>query len=145
METVFAKCGMRCDLCLIYRPNVERQDRRAEICAVWKKQNPNFTGDPSTIICDGCACEEKDAVHFDKNCKTRQCVMEKGYEHCGCCENYPCGIFPAEPSPEEIAHMIDVEKRWTWEDESLMEAYACKKYMDEFRKEHGFEALKTSE
>ena len=29
---VFAKCGMRCDLCLIYRPNVEREDRRADAC-----------------------------------------------------------------------------------------------------------------
>ena len=31
MEEVYARCGMRCDLCLIYRPNVEREDRRAEI------------------------------------------------------------------------------------------------------------------
>ena len=29
---------------------------------------------------------------------------------------------------------IDVEKQWTWEDEKLMEAYTCKKNMDEFRK-----------
>ena len=56
METVYSKCGMRCELCLIYRPNVEREDRRAEICGVWKKQNPHFGGDPATMICDGCAC-----------------------------------------------------------------------------------------
>ena len=67
--------------------------------------------------------------------------MEKGYEHCGFCENYPCGIFPAEPNPEEIAYMIDVEGRWTWEDEKLMEAYACKRYMDAFRKAHGLDIL----
>lgn len=132
----FAKCGMRCDLCLIYRPNVEREDRRHEICAVWKKQNLNFNGDPETMICDGCACEGEDAVLFDRNCRTRKCVLEKGYEHCGFCESYPCDIFPAEPSPEEIARMIDVEKLWTWEDEKLMEAYACKRYMDEFRAKH---------
>lgn len=92
---IYAKCGMRCDLCLIYRPNVEREDRRAEICAVWKKQNLNFDGDPSAIICDGCSCEREDAVYFDKNCRTRSCVLEKGYEHCGFCEDYPCVIFPA--------------------------------------------------
>lgn len=33
--------------------------------------------------------------------------------------------------------MIDVDKLWTWKDEKLMEAYACKKFMDEFRTEHG--------
>lgn len=38
MNATFSKCGMRCDLCLIYRPNVEREDRRAEICGVWKSR-----------------------------------------------------------------------------------------------------------
>lgn len=138
MKPLFGKCGMRCDLCCIYRPNVERNDRREEICAVWKKQNLQFDGDPATIICDGCICEREDAVYFDQNCKTRKCVQEKGYVHCGYCKDYPCGIFPAEPSPEEIKSMIEVEERWTWEDEKLIEAYACKKYMDEFREAHGF-------
>lgn len=133
----YSKCGMRCDLCLIYRPNVEHEDRRTEICAVWKKQNLSFSGDPHTIICDGCTCEREDAVHFDKCCKTRKCVMDKGYDHCGYCKDYPCEKFPAEPSPEEIARMIDVEKLRTWEDERLMEAYACRRYMDAFRKERG--------
>ena len=31
-QKIFSRCGMRCDLCLIYRPNVEKEDRRAEIC-----------------------------------------------------------------------------------------------------------------
>ena len=33
----FSKCGMRCDLCLIYHPNVEKEDRRVEICNEWRK------------------------------------------------------------------------------------------------------------
>lgn len=60
--------------------------------------------------------------------------MEKGFEHCGYCEKYPCNIFPAEPTKEETIQKIEVEKKWSWEDEKLMEAYACKKNMDEFRK-----------
>ncbi len=36
-KKVFSKCGMRCDLCLIYRPNVEKEDRRMDICNAWKK------------------------------------------------------------------------------------------------------------
>lgn len=124
---------MRCDLCLIYRPSVEKEDRRKEICAVWQKQNLLFRADPAEIICDGCSCEREGAVFFDENCKTRKCVMEKGLEHCGCCGDYPCEGFPAEPSPEEIARMIDIEKLWTWEEQKLMEAYSCKKNMDAFR------------
>ena len=125
---------MRCDLCLLYRPNVEKEDRREEICNVYRKMMPGFEPDASTIICDGCANQDENAVLFDKNCKARNCVIEKGHIHCGYCDNYPCDIFPAEPSHEEIVHKVEVEKLWTWEDEKLMEAYACKKNMDEFRR-----------
>ena len=57
--------------------------------------------------------------------------------HCGYCENYPCNIFPAEPTTEEVIQKIEVEKKWSWEDEKRMEAYSCKKNMDEFRKMNG--------
>lgn len=35
VDKIFSKCGMRCDLCLIYRPNVQENDRRKEICIVY--------------------------------------------------------------------------------------------------------------
>ncbi|MBQ9142957.1 MAG: DUF3795 domain-containing protein [Lachnospiraceae bacterium] len=133
---VFSKCGMRCDLCLIYRPNAEKEDRRADICHVWKKIWQGFEADPNTIICDGCSCEGEAAVLFSLACETRRCVLKKGYEHCGYCEKYPCSIFPAEPTAEELYQKVEVEKQWTWEDEKLMEAYTCKKYMDEFTEEN---------
>ncbi len=56
---VFSKCGMRCDLCLIYRPNVEQEDRRIDICNAWRKIWQGFDPDPNTIICDGCSCERR--------------------------------------------------------------------------------------
>lgn len=133
-EKVFSKCGMRCDLCLIYRPNVEKEDRRIDICNAWRKIWQGFEPDPNTIICDGCSCESENAVLFSPTCKARKCVINKGYIHCGYCEQYSCSIFPAEPTQDETYRMIEVEKKWSWEDEKLMEAYACKKHMDEFRK-----------
>lgn len=133
-KAVFSRCGMRCDLCLIYRQNVEREDQRAEICNAWRKIWPGFDPDPGKVICDGCCSEKKDAVLFSPTCDARKCVIKKGLVHCGCCENYPCEIFPAEPTREETVYKIEIEKQWTWEDEKLMEAYACKKYMDEYRK-----------
>ena len=134
VKKLYSKCGMRCDKCLLYRPNVEREDRRADICNVYRKMFPGYNPDPATIICDGCASEKEEIALFEPNCKARKCVMEKGHMHCGYCENYPCDIFPAEPSEEEIIQKIEVEKQWTWEDEKLMEAYQCKKNMEEFRK-----------
>ena len=131
---VFSRCGMRCDLCLVYRPNVEACDRRAEICAVWRKIMPDFSADPATVLCDGCRCDHVDAVLFDPQCKARQCVLSKGLSLCGDCPQYPCAIFPAEPTQEELQQKIDVEQQWTWEEESLMAAYNCKQYMDEYRR-----------
>ena len=41
-SNIFSKCGMRCDLCLIYRPNVEKEDRRTEICNSMEKDMGRF-------------------------------------------------------------------------------------------------------
>ncbi len=132
-DIIFSKCGNRCDLCLIYRPNVEANDRREEICKVYSKIWQGFEPNPQEVICDGCSSKKEDIVLFSPDCETRKCVIEKDLEHCGYCDNYPCDIFPAEPTQEELIEKIDVEKQWTWEDEKLMEAYTCKKNMDEFR------------
>lgn len=137
MEKIFSKCGMRCDLCFIYRPNVEKEDRRTEVCNAWKKMWDGYDPNPSTTICDGCSCDAENAILFSSACEARKCVIGKELEHCGHCKQYPCSIFPAEPTEEEVTHKIEVEKKWTWEDEKLMEAYACKKYMDEFREKNG--------
>lgn len=131
---IYSKCGMRCDLCLVYRPNVEKEDRRAEICSVFKKMNPGYEPDPHTIICDGCNSEKECPALLDSECKARQCVLEKGFPHCGYCDAFPCAIFPAEPTEEELKQKIDIEKQWTWDDQSLMAAYQCRKNMEEFRK-----------
>ena len=130
---IYSKCGMRCDLCLLYRPNVEHEDRRAEICKVFGKVWQGLELDPVQTICDGCNASPETAVRFSPGCETRKCVMERELEHCGYCEKYPCAIFPAEPSQEELHRKIDVEHQWTWDDEKLMEAYTCKKNMDAFR------------
>ena len=131
---ILSRCGMRCDLCLVYRPNVEKEDRREEICAVFRKTISDFDGNPATVICDGCRCDRPDAVLVDPECKARKCVISKNIEHCGYCDNYPCDKFPAEPTEEYLKQKIDVEKLWTWEENELMKAYQCKKNMDEFRK-----------
>ena len=133
MDKVFSKCGMRCDLCLIYRPNVEQEDRRAEICKVFSKVWKGLELDPAQTICDGCNAIGEDAVRFSPDCETRKCVVNRELTHCGYCEDYPCAIFPAEPSADVLHQKIDIENQWTWDDEALMEAYTCKKNMDAFR------------
>ena len=121
-------------MCFVFRPNVEKEDRRIEICDVFRKTVPGYDPDPNTIICDGCSCTQENSILLTPNCCARQCVINKGYPHCGYCDNYPCEVFPAEPTYEELVQKIDVENKWSWRDEKLMEAYNCKKNMDEFRR-----------
>jgi len=131
---IYSRCGMRCDLCLIYRPNVSVNDRRREICEVFRKIYPGFNPDAGTIICDGCRCDVN-PVLLDPSCRARKCVISKRIEHCGQCDGFPCEIFPAEPSDEELRQRIDIEHLWSWEDEKLMQAYTCRKNMEEYRKD----------
>ena len=72
-------------------------------------------------------------MFFSPDCEARRCMREKGLMHCGCCEQYPCNVFPAEPTEEETRYRIEAEKKWTWDEEKLMEAYACRTHMDAFR------------
>lgn len=133
---VYSRCGMRCDLCHLYASNIARNDRRAEVCAVFAKVWPGFSPDPDKVICDGCACDAPGAMLFSPDCPARRCVRARGIPHCGYCPDYPCPDFPAEPPQEALVQAIDVEKRWSWDEERLMNAYRCKVNMDAWRKAH---------
>lgn len=125
-EHVMSLCGMRCDLCRLYRPNVARRDERAVLCAVFRKVWPGFEPDPAAVICDGCCASGADVTLFSPDCTARRCVQARQLPHCGHCPDYPCPDFPAEPTQAELVQAIDVERRWTWAEERLMTAYRCR-------------------
>ena len=51
---VLSKCGMRCDLCLVYRPNVEKEDRRVNAKSLLGVLSLGIVkGTAITIIADG--------------------------------------------------------------------------------------------
>lgn len=125
-EPVMSRCGMRCDLCRLYRPNVARRDERPALCAVFRKVWPGFEPDPAAVICDGCCASGTGITLFSPDCVTRRCVQARQLPHCGHCPDYPCPDFPAEPTQAELVQAIDVEQRWTWLEERLMTAYRCR-------------------
>ena len=134
-EPIWSCCGMRCDLCRLYRPNVERRDERPALCAVFRKVWPGFAPDAAQVICDGCTCEREGAALFSPDCAARACVLARELEHCGQCLDYPCAAFPAEPTQAELEQAIDVEHRWTWQEERLMMAYRCRENVEAWRRE----------
>jgi len=88
METILSRCGYRCDLCLAYKPNVEKnpENRQKLIDGFYKYYG--FRLSESESCCDGCMADNPKLI--DKNCSIRPCVIEKGLDNCSQCENYVC-------------------------------------------------------
>lgn len=64
-----------------------------------------------------------------------KCFWLRGFSKLEKCEgNNGEDIFLTKPTQEETIQKIEIEKQWTWEDERLMETYACKKNMDVFKR-----------
>jgi hypothetical protein len=88
MEPILARCGFRCDLCLAYKASAESDPAvRQKLSDGWYKYF-GFRLPPERIVCDGCMAENPRLI--DQNCPVRSCVMERGLDHCGRCEQYVC-------------------------------------------------------
>lgn len=88
MEPIITMCGYRCDLCLAYKPNVQKDPAsREKLSDGWFKYF-GFRIEPQDILCDGCM--GTDPKLLDKNCPVRPCVIERGLDNCVSCEDYVC-------------------------------------------------------
>lgn len=89
-DEILTKCGYRCDLCLAYRENVQKEDRRTLLSEGWYKYF-GFRIEPEDIICDGCLngdCQTSKLL--DSGCPVRPCVTERGYRNCSECDEFVC-------------------------------------------------------
>lgn len=88
MQEILTRCGYRCDLCLAYKPNVNKNpSNQSKLSDGWYKYY-GFRLSPEKIICD--SCMNKNPKLIDQSCPVRPCVIEKGWDHCSHCEQYIC-------------------------------------------------------
>jgi hypothetical protein len=131
MEPILTRCGYRCDLCLAYRPNVEKQPSvQQKLSDGWFKYF-GFRLEPTNIICDGCMMTHPRLI--DLSCPVRSCVLEKGLENCSSCDRYGCGKLK-----ERIVLYEEVRKRVGKEipeDDYLcfIQPYENKRRLDNYR------------
>ena len=85
------RCGYRCDLCLAYNENIEKNDERDFLSDTWHKIY-GFRIPAQDIYCEGCITSENPKL-IDINCPVRPCAIKKGLENCSQCDDYPCGKF----------------------------------------------------
>lgn len=87
---------------------------------------------PDAPLCEGCHGHIDAAMYpWCAECTIRACALEKGFDHCGLCDEYPCERFEAmladsrphcREIPENIARLQKVgaekwleeqKERWT--------------------------------
>ena len=88
MGAILSKCGYRCDLCLAYKPNLEKHPENKQILSDGWHKYFGFRIPPENIYCDGCHSDE--GKQIDSGCLVRPCVMENGLENCANCGDYVC-------------------------------------------------------
>ncbi len=90
-EEVLSRCGNRCDLCLAYKANIEKNDQRHTLSHGWYR----FFGlkiNPEDMYCEGCI-EDRSCIKNKLagcNCEVRPCVIKKSIENCSQCDEFPC-------------------------------------------------------
>ena len=88
MQPVLSRCGYRCDLCLAYKPNVEKTPANQQILSDGWFKYFGFRIEAANIVCDGCMGDHLKLI--DLACPVRPCVIEKGLQTCAACDEYVC-------------------------------------------------------
>ena len=88
MEPLLSYCGMRCDLCLAYQPNLVKHPENRQILSDGWHKYFGFRIPPDEIRCPGCRTNAN--ATLDEDCPVRPCVITKELTTCAHCEDMIC-------------------------------------------------------
>jgi hypothetical protein len=131
MKPILTRCGYRCDLCLAYKLNVERNpENRRTLSDGWHRYF-GFRLPPADICCDGCMSEDSHLI--DQGCPVRPCVIKRRLENCSQCQEYVCDklrrrLVTYEGVAERVSSEIDQDDR-----ERFIRPYENKERLDALR------------
>jgi|SRR5690554_4050321 len=106
-NTVYGKCGHRCDLCIHFSGGTISDEFRKELeerlTRVWNIND-------WSMRCSGCGtsgCHTKDEL-----CDQLKCAKEKGYDACMSCKKYPCSHATVASSKIEAKSILADDVTW---------------------------------
>lgn len=82
-NAAYSKCGHRCDLCIHYTGGTISEEFRKEL---EERLTRVYDNADWSIRCSGCGTPGC----YTKLCDQLKCAMEKGYNACVSCKQYPC-------------------------------------------------------
>ena len=120
-----APCGLYCGVCAVLIAHRDNNTKFKErLTGVY-----NATVDQ--IRCQGCLSDQR--FVFCETCKIRSCAVEKGYEGCHQCQDFPCKFidnFSIAVGKKVILRAIPAwrelgTERWTEEEEKRYQCPKC--------------------
>lgn len=91
METLIAPCGLVCSKCDAFIGT--RNDDAALIrrtAEAWSREY-GVEVPPEAVWCTGCMTDDgPKCAHCEQGCEVRRCVVDKQYDTCAECADYPC-------------------------------------------------------
>jgi len=119
---LLAPCGLYCGVCGVYMASRDNNQKLKD------KLAKAYGVTPEQIACKGCLSKEK--FVYCQACGIRACVMEKNYEGCHQCEEFPCKLindFPVPVGKKVILRSVPARKKlgtamWVEEEENR---YIC--------------------
>lgn len=83
-----AYCGLDCSKCPAFIAKQDNnQELREKTAIEWSSSG--FTVKPEEVNCNGCHSTQ-DLLPFCAKCSVRNCAIERDYNTCAECGDYPC-------------------------------------------------------
>ena len=87
---MIAYCGIDCSKCDSYLATQSGNDEELVKVAEKLSRIYNTEVKPEYVICDGCRAGKRHSYYCTNLCKMRQCCIEKQYNSCIECSEFPC-------------------------------------------------------
>ncbi len=104
---MIAYCGINCLKCKSYIAT--QSGNPEELATVAAKLSDLYKAEvkPEYVICDGCRVDKRHSYFCTNSCKMRKCCIERNYNSCIECGDFPCTELQFELSnnPEAIKNL----------------------------------------
>lgn len=87
---MIAYCGIDCTKCIGYIATLSGDEEEfKKVAEIWSKE---FNADvkPEHVVCDGCKAGKRKSYHCANLCNIVKCCVNKGYDYCIECDDFPC-------------------------------------------------------
>jgi hypothetical protein len=109
MGNIIAYCGLVCNDCPAFIATENNDEaHKYRISQEWSRTGYNIN--PEEISCKGCSTGSETMFKFCKECKIRQCGIDKAIPNCAHCDGFPCSkiedFFKDLPQNIEALYLI---------------------------------------